>query len=100
MPELCFAKRTQAKLYHIIDNPPRVAQEESSTSILICFSFELVQSKGLEFIFRYFANLQIGVKLQNEKSQHNFCGMKMGIAKQAGQREIFANRLNRADIFG
>ena len=26
------------------------------------------------------ANLQIGVKPQNEKRQHNFCGMKMGIA--------------------
>ena len=48
---------------------------------------------------RYFANLQIGVKPQNEKSQHYFCSMKMGITKQAGQRRIFANRLNRADIF-
>lgn len=37
---------------------------------------------------------------QNEKSQHNFCDIKVGIAKQAGQRGIFANRLNRTDVFG
>ena len=52
-----------------------------------CFANEFVNKKNTD-------------KLQNEKSQHNFCGMKMGIAKQAGQREIFANRLNRADVIG
>jgi hypothetical protein len=46
------------------------------------------------------ANLQIGVKPQNEKNQHNSCDMKMGIAKQAGQRGIFANRLSRTIISG
>ena len=48
----------------------------------------------------YLANLQIGVKPQNEKVSIIFVDKKMGITKQAGQREIFANRLNRADVIG
>ena len=45
------------------------------------------------------ANLQIGVKPQNEKNQHNSCDMKMGIAKQAGRRGIIANRLKAIVVF-
>ncbi len=49
---------------------------------------------------RYLANLQIGVKGQNEKSREIFSVGKKGMTKQAGQRGIFANRLEVFVVFG
>jgi len=46
------------------------------------------------------ANLQIHVKLQNEKSRKDFSKGKKGMTNQAGQRGIFANRLSRTIISG
>jgi hypothetical protein len=45
---------------------------------------------------RYLANLQIGVKAQNEKSTKFFGDIKKGIIKQVGQWEFFANRQENA----
>ena len=48
------------------------------------FDYQHFEGQGVKVThgtaMRYLANLQIGVKPQNEKRQHNFCGMKMGIA--------------------
>ena len=67
-----------------------VSSQDASPLVLLIWNYCNITS----------ANLPISVKPQNGKKLKNFCKSKKGMAKQAGQRGIFANRLKGFVLFG
>ena len=79
----------------VVFGKPRETVGQQNYGTKVKGSFPMLCSPGCNF-----ANLQIHVKPQNEKSWKGFSKGKKGMTNQAGQRGIFANRLSRTIISG